>query len=140
MNVSLPSHSTRHVLDDIEMANVSQLYSSLYSNEVDESSVVLSTTTAYLKYTSIHLNGKIVGSWGTRSASSSIVYVTWDTKIFGEPSDSHYSAAIVTPGSCGPVRAARINHFLLNKVYVDNVLHSHLFVSLSWFKCHFSSI
>ena len=79
------------------------------------------------------MNNKIVGTYGSRSAGSSIVYVTWNPDVFGEASDSHYSSAIITPGSCRPVRPARINQFLLNKVYVDNV---HLLVSLSWFKCH----
>ena len=131
LQLSLPSHATRHVLDSLEIENISHLYCNLYK----VSPASLESASVYLKYTTIHLNNKVIGSFSSRSASSSTVYVTWDTSLFGEPSDLHYSAALVTPTN-DFIRPAKINYFLCHNVYIDSVIHSHLLVYLSWYKCH----
>ena len=92
IQLSLQSHALRHVLDSLELENISQLYCKLY----DIAPANLEVASVYLQYTSIRLNSKVIGCVGSRSASSSTVYVSWDTNLFGEPTDLHYSAAVVT--------------------------------------------
>ena len=131
LQISLPSHSIRHVLDSLELENITRLYSNLY----DKTPTSLEVASIYLQYTSIHLNSKVIGCVSSRSASSSTVYVSWDTSLLGEPTDLHYSTALVTPTG-DFIRPAKINHFLYHNVYIDGVVHSHLLVYLSWYKCH----
>ena len=131
LQISLPSHSTRHVLDSLELENITRLYSNLY----DKMPTSLEVASVYLQYTSIHLNSKVIGCISSRSASSSTVYVSWDASLLGEPTDLHYSTALVTPTG-DFIRPAKINHFLYHNVYIDGVVHSHLLVYLSWYKCH----
>ena len=52
LQLSLPSHATRHVLDSLEMENISQLYPYLYK----VSPASLEVASVYLKYATIRLN------------------------------------------------------------------------------------
>ena len=119
LQLSLPSHATQ---GSLEIEKVSQLYSDLY----EISPTGLEAASVYFKYITISLNNKVIASFSSRFASSSTVYVTWDTSLFGEPSDLHYSAALVMPTK-DFIRPAKN---LCHSVYIDSVIHSHLLVYL----------
>ena len=61
--------------------------------------------------------------------------MNWDINLFEDPSDVHYSEALVLP-TVDIVHPARIHNFLCHSVYADSVRCSCLLVYLSWYKCH----
>lgn len=81
------------------------------------------------KYKSIQLLGKQLGSHSSRSKASSIVMALWKSNVFGYPSNLEESPSEL-------LRAARINHFLTNTVYINGTVYVFMFVNLSWYRCH----
>ena len=122
-NVVLPSSCSRYMLDETQCSLLSELLCKLYS--VTPSSINLPS--ACWKYRAIQLNGKQVGSFKSRSTASSCVLALWMRHIFGAP----VASGIVLPND--PLRASRINYFLLHRVIINAISYEHLFVSLSWF-------
>lgn len=122
-NVVLPSNRSRYMLDDIQLP---QLLCKLYS--VTPSSIDL--LSFCWKYRGIQFNGKQLGSYKSRSTASSCVLASWQRDILGVP----IASGIVLPAD--PLRAARINYFLLHRVIINGTSHEHLSVSLSWFLYH----
>ena len=70
-DVLFPKHCTRHVLTETQKHNLIELYTDLHSI----SRSVLEISSTYKKYSSVHCNGKLLGSYGSRTMSSSIVYL-----------------------------------------------------------------
>ena len=125
-NVVLPLNYCRNILDSSQLAWLSKLYKSLYSVEEDS----LDIPSFCKKYRTIQLDGKHLGSYKSRSTSSSIVLVTWNSDLFGTP----VASGISLPNNL--LRAARIDYFLLHSVTINGANFEHLLVSLSWFLYH----
>ena len=83
-----------------------------------------------LPVVSIKLNGKQLGSYISRSTSSSLVLATWKNELFGTPVASGVTL------SMNPLRAARINFFFLHRITLHGEIYEHLLASLSWFLYH----
>ena len=118
--INLPIYSTRTVFDESEVQKLTELYCSLYS--VSPSDIV--ATSSFLKYKSCYICSKMVGSFKSRSTTSSHVMVLWESKFFGP-----------SPGNCSPnqdreVRPAQINYFAKNTVTIQGDIHTHVLVSL----------
>ena len=76
------------------------------------------------------INGKLFGSYKSRSTASSCVLAMWKTDLFSAPIASGIALPI------DPLRAARINYFVLHRAIIDGKNYDHLLVSLSWFLYH----
>ena len=122
--ISLPKYYTRGIFDTVELKFLTELYSRLYS--VPSSDISMNST--FRKYGSVHICGKILGGYTTRSHTSSIVMISWDAKYFGTSPG--------LPNSASEDRPARINYFAKHSVTVQSNLKTHLLVSASWFAHH----
>ena len=125
-NVVLPPNRSRCMLDDIQLSHLPKLLCKLYS--VSSSSIDIPSFC--WKYRTIELNGKQLGSYRSRSVASSCVLVLWKRDVLGAP----IASGITLP--VDPLRAARINFFLLHKASINGTPHEHLLASLSWFLYH----
>lgn len=121
--ITFPKHYTRHIFVGNQKHNLVELYIELYS----VSRSVLEVTSTYFKYSSVVINGKQVGSHGSRTQSSSVVMATWNSELFGL---SNTSANFAT------CRAARVEYFCKHSFMVNGQSTSSTLVSLSWFKIH----
>ena len=125
MQVYLPKHCSRQVMDSTEIEFLTKLYSKLYAVP----SSALDVPNCYLKYSSALINGWRLGSHKSRSASSCIVMVTWDNDVFG-PTQSTESDI---ERSTDITRAVRINHFCKHSININGQNNT---ASLSWYKYH----
>ena len=83
----------------------------------------------YRSYTSMIMNNKQFGSCNSRTASSSIVFVQWNSDIFARHP--------ISSSNSGPeLRPAKINFLCDHVVTIKNEDKTHLLVSLSWFQVH----
>ena len=82
------------------------------------------------KYNSIQWCSTQLGSHFSRSRASSIVMATWRIDIFGCPSGD------IDELPPEILRAARVNYFLLQTIFINNKAYTHLLVCLSWYRCH----
>lgn len=120
--IKMPVHGS---LTSTEKSFLFQLYCKLYSVS-DTSSVVMSTL--YVQYSHIHINNKQLGSFRSRSSSSSTVEVSWVSDLFGAQTSE------VNVGSDS--RVARINYFIKHAVTINGQNKTHLLAHLSWFLYH----
>ena len=125
-NVILPTNRSRYILDSAQLCILSGLYSKLYPT----ASISTDIPAFCWKYRTIKLNGKHLGSFRSRSKSSSCVLAVWRNYFFGPP----VTAGITLPTD--QVRAARIELFLLHRITIDDKYVEHLLVSLSCFMYH----
>ncbi len=114
--VLLPPHSTRGTFSVAVCEELKKLYFKLYDTPIVVNS-------SYIKYRSISMYGKQVGSHNSRSRNSSVVMCQCD---------SFFPASSIT----GPDRPARINYFAKHSVLVHEKLRTHLLFSASFFKIH----
>ena len=121
--ITFPKHYTRHIFVGNQKHNLVELYIELYS----VSRSVFEVTSTYFKYSSVVINGKQVGSHGSRTKSSSVVMATWNSELFGR---SNTSANYAT------CRAARVEYFCKHAFTVNGQSKFSTLVSLSWFKIH----
>ena len=98
----------------IQRDRLVELYCGLYS--VSEEDII--THTCYC-YTSLVLNGKFFGTYKSRTASSSVVFASFDSNLF---SRAHASPAGVK--------------FYKHVVSINGENKVHLLASVSWFKPH----
>lgn len=117
--ITFPNHCTRHVLTSNQKHNLVELYTDLNSISRSE----LEVCDVYMKYSSVLVNGKQLGSHGNRTMSSSIVMVKWDSGLFGNRGTS----------TC---RAARIEFICKHAITVNELSKTNTLVSLSWYKMH----
>ena len=73
-NIRVPNFSQKKTLSDEEGRHLLKLYCELY--KVSESQVA-EMSMIYLQYTHIYMFNKLLGSCKSRTASSSVVYITW---------------------------------------------------------------
>ena len=125
-NIVLPTNYSRCVLNGSQLAWLYELYSKLYCVESD----VIDFPSSCKKYRIIQLHGKQLGSYKSRSTSSSCVLAIWKSDVFGTPVASRITLPL------NPLRAARINHFFLHSATINGTSFEHLLVSLSWFLYH----
>ena len=111
------------MFDPFEVQNLTELYSSLYSVSPSE----IEAISSFMKYKHCFMSSKIVGSFKSRSTSSSHVMAHWKSEFFGP-----------SPGNSVPdeVRPAQVNYFAKNSIKIKGQTYTHLLVSLRWFKCH----
>ncbi len=76
-DITLPSYNSTYVLKEIQLQNLRKLFAKLCSVQV--SSIQAGSCTR--KYTSVQMHGKQVGSYRSRSNSSSIVMAEWTSDI-----------------------------------------------------------
>lgn len=125
-DVVLPSRRSRYAFNDEEIDQVKHVLTKLYS--VSRSCIQVSRDC--WKYKSIQMHGKRLGSHFSRSRASSIVMATWRSDILGCPSADFDEL----PSEI--LRAARVNHFLLQTIYINDKAYTHLLVCLSWYRFH----
>lgn len=120
--IDLPIYYERAVFDPFEVQNLTELYSSLYSVSPSEIEAISS-----FMFKHCFMSSKIVGSFKSRSTSSSHVMAHWKSEFFGP-----------SPGNSVPdeVRPAQVNYFAKNSITIKGQTYTHLLVSLRWFKCH----
>ena len=125
-NIDLPSNRNRYMLDNAQCHRLSTLFSKMYS--VSSSSIDIPKFC--WKYRTIQINGKLFGCYRSRSTGSSCVLATWKSDLFGAP------VAAGTTLPVDPLRAARIEYFVLHRAIINGSNFNHLLVSLSWFLYH----
>ena len=125
-NIVLPTNYSHYVLNGSQLAWLYELYSKLYCVESD----VIDFSSSCKKYRIIQLHGKQLGSYKSRSTSSSCVLAIWKSDVFGTPVASRITLPL------NPLRAARINHFFLHSATINGTSFEHLLVSFSWFLYH----
>ena len=84
-------------------------------------------STVYMQYTHILVRGKQLGSYRSRTASSTVM-VSWDTNLLGTCSGGA-SANIIS-------RAARVNYFCKHSVTFDGVNRTHVLANFLSFLYH----
>ena len=124
MLIKVPLHCSPGTLTSREKSNLFQLYCKLYSVS-DYSNVVMPS--AYMKYSHLYVNGKILGSHKSRTASSSIVIASWKASLFQPCSEE--AGDVIN-------RAARIYYFCQHSVTINGVNKTHILAYLSWFLYH----
>ena len=129
-SMELPSSRYRYLLDTTQVQLLSYLYSKLFNVTPD----CIDLPSVCWKYTSITFNGKNLGSFNTRSASSSTILAVWSKKLFGQPAISIVEGFVVMDDKI--VRATLINHFLLHRPTIADEDHTVLLMSVSWYKFH----
>lgn len=112
--IKVPVHYSRGTLTSREKSNLFQLYCKLYSVS-DYSNVAMSSV--YMRYSHLFFNGTILGSYKSRTASSSTVIVSWETNLFA-PSSEETGDDIC--------RAARINYFCKHSVTINGEHKTHM--------------
>lgn len=122
--IKVPVHCSRSTLTSREKTNLFQLYCKLYSVS-DHSNVVMSSV--YMRYSHLFVNGKLLGSHKSRTASSSTVIVSWEANLFGPCSEQ--SGDVIC-------RAARIQYFCKHTVTINGENKTHMLINLSWFLYH----
>ena len=125
-DVVFPSYRSRYALNDEEIDQVREMLQNFYS--VSSSAIQISRDC--WKYNSIQWCGTQLGSHFSRSRASSIVMATWRIDIFGCPSGD------IDELPPEILRAARVNYFLLQTIFINNKAYTHLLVCLSWYRCH----
>ena len=128
-SISLPTEFSEEFNTTL-LVYLQQLYSKLYL--VPESAIVINR--ACLKYSSVHLCGKLVGSHQSRSANSSIIMAMWYPEMFGSL-PSTFSSFEVPTGTYAE-RPARINYIIKHTIVIHNKHLTHVLLALSWFKLH----
>lgn len=126
-SLHLPKYCTHHVLDSSQKECLTELYSRLHS--VSQSDI--SINSVYFRYSSVEIYGKTIGSFNSRTATSSMVVIRCDSNLL----TSHGSSLTSATGNIS-YRVARINFICKHVADVHGVPKSHILVSLSWFKCH----
>ena len=124
----LPSHRSWYNFNDEELEEIGKLLSRLYSVSLSS----LQFSRSCWKY---QIQDKQIGSYQSRSRPSSIVMANWNSDLFEhilaaeleEPEQTSHSNLL---------KPARVNYFLLHDVVINDTPITHLFVSLSWYKCH----
>lgn len=124
--IVFPSYRSRYALSDEQIHEVTELLHKLYS---DVPSFLVQVSRDCWKYKTIQMHGKQLGSHLSRSNASSIIMALWKSDIFGYPSNLEESPSEL-------LRAARVNNFLINRVYINGTAYVYLFVCLSWYRCH----
>ena len=122
--IDVPVHCSQGTLTSREKSNLFQLYCKLYSVS-DHSSVVMSSV--YMRYSHLFVNGKLLGSYKSRTASSSTVIVSWEANLFGPCSEE--TGHVIC-------RAARIHYFCKHSVTINGENKTHMLTNLSWFLYH----
>lgn len=123
-DVILPSSRSRYVLDDVQCQQLRCLYSKLYG----VSASTIETPSFCWKYQSLKINGKLLGSYKSRSDSSSLILANWNCSYFGPISIPIADTEILRP--------ARINCLLSQSISISGNTLTHMLVSLSWFQFH----
>ena len=112
--IKMPNISSRCVLTALEKSSLVQMYAQLFN--VQEASISSSSVYEKLKCASIF--GKQLGSWRSRMASSSLVFIT--LKEFNNDA----------------IKIARINYFCKHSVSINQVHKVILLLNLCWLKEH----
>ena len=109
VDITFPKHYSRYVLSSTQKDYLRHLYSKMYSTSIS----ALDLSSIYFKYSSIVVNGNVLGSNNSKSSSSSIVMSYWDDRLFG----MSHSTAESTSGS----RATRIDFLCKHVVNVNTI-------------------
>ena len=102
-------------------------YCKIYSIS-DPSNITMSPIC--FKYSHLSMYGKQLGSFRTRTASSSVVMAEWNTDLFGHCSLADETSTDVVN------RAARINYFCQHTNTINGQNKTYILVNLSWFLYH----
>lgn len=123
----MPNNYSRYTLNVRERENLLILFCKLYSIS-DPSNIIMSAIR--MKYSHISMYGKQLGSFKTRTASSSVVMAEWNTCLLGPCSLADETSTNVVN------RAARINYFCKHTITIHGQSKTHVLVNLSWFLYH----
>ena len=125
-DIILSKSRKRFILNSEVLQDLTTLYCKLYSCLPGDMEI----PSYCLKYMSIQIKGKRLGSCHSNSKASSLVLALWQSDFFGEPIVSGLNLPT------DPLRAAQINYFIEHSFQVDGTQHKQTLVSLSWFKYH----
>ena len=106
-SISLPKNHVRCVFNTSEISDLKEFFSTLYPGDIEIDST-------YKQYSLITFNGKTLGSFKSRSKSSSIVFAEYN----------------------GDMRPGHINFFATISVLSNGNLFNPTVVYLSWFAHH----
>lgn len=112
--ISMPKYCSRHTLSTSQKEGIIKLYAEIYSI----SEAFISISSLYKKHTHAFMHGKQLGSLKSRTASSSLVFMS-----LKELNDDN-------------IRVAQINYFCQHSATINGNLKLHLLVNLSWLKSH----
>ena len=83
------------------------------------------------RYSTLSVNKRQLGSYTSRSTSSSVVLALWNPRIFGFSCTSNSMSV-----SNNEERPVRINYFARHCITIDGTAHSLTVASVSWYKHH----
>lgn len=114
-HLSVPDCYSRHTFSMLEKDSLFQLYSKLYNTQTNN----IEISSLYMKYNHASMFGKQLGSFQTRTASSSLVFVS-----------------LKQVDASQNLRLARINNFCKHSVQINGHHKAHLLINVAWFKSH----
>ena len=125
MHVVLPNCYTRQLFTPEDVLMLRELYYKLYCvSSISQVEVCLS----YKKYKTLCINNKQLGSYKSRSCSSSVVLAVWPHDLFGTAYSSLESPILQRP--------VRINYFAHHNIKVNGNTYEHTLMCCSWFQLH----
>ncbi len=128
----LPPKSSRSVLSPHEIEILKKHYMCLYPDH-NESMVVVNS--AFLKYSSVTVNGKDYYSSGKRVNSPAVALTSWDSDLYGDPPTPLPNCLHIPVADQRPIN---IHYFMKVFFTIDTNLSSitMLFAYASWFYPH----
>ena len=120
-HIDLPPHSARATFTSAEKEGLRKLYAKLFLVHVPPDSIEINT--CFIKYKSILMYGKQIGTYRSRSSSSSTIMCQWDSFLL------ETSSSVVE-------RPVRVNYFAKHSVSICGKVVTLLLLSASWFKIH----
>ena len=121
----LPSAYRVVSLSSSAREQLKELYSELYAKPLAE----INVCTIVHKYSTVKLGTISLGSYKSRSQTSSVLLAQWNPKLFGLNSATNV-------GSDYELRPLQIKYFVKHSMSIRNRTLSHFLVFVKWFKPH----
>ena len=130
-DIVLPSYRSRYTCNDEQVEEIRRLLCKLYP--VSKSSLMEQDISRNCwKYKAVQVRGKQIGSYQSRSRSSSLVLATWNLDLFEHESEPELEEAELDfVHSDNFVRPARVEYILTHSVIINGNSFTHVFVFLS---------
>ena len=130
LGVVFPKCFTRCLFVPEEVEDLKVLYSKLNPDSHIE------LYSPFRKYTSVKINEKQLGSSRTRSATSSIVLIEFNSFLFNLSTPSTSTSTATTTTVITEQRPVRINYFAAHSIKVNGEDQPNILVCVSWFQKH----
>ena len=125
MDIVFPAASSKHTFTQYQLSCLKQLYSQLFS----VSEAVIDISDIHQRYSTLNINTKQLGSYTSRSASSSIVMALWNP--FGSSYSSTTSISACTDVEERPVESIILLDIVSLSMALLTLLRLHLSLGLN---------